>query len=300
MDNELTYSRWRVWLLASRPKTLAGAAVPVVMGLSMAWADSRCLLLVPAVLCLLFAFIMQIDANFVNDYFDYLKGTDDADRLGPKRACAQGWISPSAMRRGIAVTTVCACLTGLPLVLYGGWWLVAVGVACVLFCFLYTTHLSYRGLGDVLVLLFFGLVPVSLTYYLQTGSVTRNVVIMSLACGMVIDTLLVVNNYRDREGDRRAGKLTLTVLMGPRLTEHFYLLLGLLACLMPIPYIFSRQWFTFFLPFLYLVIHVRTCRSMKRIGSGRQLNVILGQTARNIAFYGLLFTVGRLLDTFLY
>ncbi len=294
--NSKSSNRKLAWLLASRPKTLSGAAVPVVMALAMAWADSGRLHVVPALLCLMFAFVMQIDANFVNDYFDFLKGTDRADRLGPQRACAQGWIAPSAMRRGIALTTVCACLVGLPLIYYGGWWLIAVGAACVVFCFLYTTHLSYRGLGDVLVLLFFGLVPLCLTYYLQTGTLTRNVVYVSLACGMVIDTLLVVNNHRDREGDRRAGKLTLAVLMGPRPTELFYFALGLMACHMGLPYFFTHQWFTFFLPFVYLAIHARTYRSMKRIGSGRQLNAILGQTARNIALYGLFFSIGRLLD----
>ena len=170
------------WFLAARPKTLTGAAVPVMIGTSMAMADNAgCIDVVPAVLCFLFAFIMQIDANFVNDYFDCLKGNDDETRLGPKRACAQGWISVCAMRKGIVFTTVLACIAGLPLVFYGGWTMIGVGALCVLFCFLYTTSLSYLGLGDLLVLVFFGIVPVSLTYFLEISS-TLKISITSLRC----------------------------------------------------------------------------------------------------------------------
>ena len=296
------------WFLASRPKTLAGAAVPVVIGLSSAWADAGRLLIVPAVLCLLFAFVMQIDANLVNDYFDYLKGTDDENRLGPKRACAQGWITPKAMRRGIAVTTFVACLAGLPLVHYGGWWLVAVGVACVVFCFLYTTHLSYYGFGDVLVLLFFGLVPVCLTYYVQTGTVTTTVILQSLACGMVVDTLLVVNNYRDYEGDRRSGKRTLVVLIGRSAAEWLYLALGLVATLITVFTLHSPLFtfhFSLFTPLIYLILHVSTWWRMKHVSHDvcthreeyvRAFNRILGETARNIALYGLLVAASQLLS----
>ena len=155
------------WLLAARPKTLAGAAVPVMIAVALAlkttgWSHFR---LIPAVLCFLFAFLMQIDSNFINDYFDFIKGTDDTEkRLGPRRACAQGWVKPQSMRYAIALTTIAACVAGLPLIFYGGVEMILVGAVCVVFCFLYTTYLSYVGLGDVLVLVFFGLVPVCITY----------------------------------------------------------------------------------------------------------------------------------------
>lgn len=290
-----------VWLLAARPKTLTGAAVPVIMALSLAFADSSAAApfrVVPAVLCLLFAFVMQIDANFINDYFDYRKGTDDEHRLGPRRACAQGWISSKAMVRAIAVATVVACLIGLPLVIYGGWAMVAVGAFCVVFCFLYTTHLSYLGLGDVLVLLFFGVVPVCATYYIQMNTVTKDVFLSSLACGMVIDTLLIVNNYRDRDNDRRAGKMTLVVRIGAWWTEWLYICLGLFACHMGLVFFFTGRYFTFFLPFIYLSLHARTWRKMKRISHGKALNLILAENARNMLIYGLLFSAGVIIDHF--
>lgn len=303
------------WLLAARPKTLAGAAVPVMMGLTLAWAylyrlnqqacgvdamgtsvETGTLSWVPAILCVLFAFIMQIDANFINDYFDWKKGTDDEHRLGPRRACAQGWVTPKAMRCAIAVTTLIACVVGFPLVFYGGYDLIWVGVACVVFCFLYTLLLSYIGLGDLLVLVFFGLVPVCVTFYIQTHTLTKDVILSSLACGMVIDTLLVVNNYRDRDNDRRVGKRTLVVIIGERATEILYFALGLMAFHMGLTFFFQGQYFTFFLPVIYLMLHARTYRKMKAIKRGKALNGILADNARNMFIYGVLFSVGVVLD----
>ena len=146
----------KAWLLAARPKTLAGAATPVLLGCALAYADS-CFQMTPALLCFLFAFLMQIDANFINDYFDYLKGSDREDRLGPERACAQGWITLNAMRKGIALTTATACLAGLCLLAYGGIEMIPVGMLCILFAFLYTAGpypLAYHGWGDILVIVF--------------------------------------------------------------------------------------------------------------------------------------------------
>ncbi|MBP3757521.1 MAG: 1,4-dihydroxy-2-naphthoate octaprenyltransferase [Prevotella sp.] len=300
---EIRVNSPRAWMLAARPKTLTGAAVPVMMALSLAWVDCS-LQGIPfnwlaAVLCLLFAFVMQIDANFVNDYFDFKKGTDDESRLGPRRACAQGWVTMGAMRRAIALTTLVACLIGLPLAFVGGFSMVLVGLFCVVFCILYTTHLSYLGLGDLLVLVFFGLVPVCCTYYLQTHTVTKEVVESAIACGMVIDTLLIVNNYRDRDTDRVKGKRTLVLLIGERASEILFFALGLLAFHMGLVFFFTGRYFTFFLPTIYLMLHARTYRKMKRIKHGKALNLILGENARNMFIYGLLFSAGVLIDYYL-
>ncbi len=297
MEEEVRLNSPRAWLLAARPKTLSGAAVPVMVALSMAWCDlsGTGFKVLPAILCLLFAFIMQIDANLVNDYFDFRKGTDDEQRLGPKRACAQGWVTLSAMRKAIALTTAAACAVGIPLVLYGGWWMVAIGVLCVVFCFLYTTHLSYLGLGDLLVLLFFGIVPVGATYFLQTGKMTLEVFTASVACGLVIDTLLVVNNYRDRDNDRRTGKNTLVVRIGARATERLFPALGITACLLGLVYWAYGHFWAFLLPVVYLSLHLVTSERMKTIGKGFGLNKILGENARNMFIYGILLSIGFLL-----
>ena len=293
--NNVKVNSARAWLLATRPKTLTGAAVPVMIALALAYADQGRLHIVPALLCLLFAFVMQIDANLINDYFDYRKGTDDEQRLGPLRACAQGWVTLPAMKKAIFITTVIACAIGLPLIWYGGWGMVVVGVLCVLFCFLYTTHLSYIGMGDVLVLVFFGLVPVCATYYLQTEHLTVECVLASVACGLVIDTLLVVNNYRDRDNDRRTGKNTLVTRIGAHASEKLYLGLGVVACLIGVVFVINGHWLAFILPFAYLALHTVCYTRMKEINHGRQLNVILGDNARNMLIYGILLSLGLIL-----
>lgn len=289
------------WVLAARPKTLTGAAVPVMIGLSLAWKDAAAYIGHPfswtaAVLCLLFAFIMQIDANFINDFVDYAKGTDDREtRLGPERACTQGWVSIEAMKHAIAITTTLACLVGLPLVLYGGLEMILIGMLCVVFCFLYTTHLSYIGMGDVLVLVFFGIVPVSMTYYVQLHTTSVEVLTASLACGIVIDALLLVNNFRDRDTDKRAGKNTLVVRIGEKATLELYVGVGIVACLMGLVFGINGHWWATVLPLIYLALHVFTFLKMKSIWEGRELNKCLGETARNIFMYGLLVSVGLLI-----
>ena len=294
-EEKIIKNSWKAWLLAARPKTLTGAAVPVMIGLSLAWTHVDEYQWLPAILCLLFAFIMQIDANFVNDYFDFLKGNDDETRLGPKRACAMGWVDAKVMRRAIIFVTVLACVVGLPLVLYGGLEMVLIGALCVLFCFLYTTHLSYVGMGDVLVLVFFGIVPVCIPYYILTHSMNVEVVVASLACGLVIDTLLMINNYRDIENDERAGKKTLAVKLGKECSRMMYLLLGIMACLLGVVYLLNGHLWAFILPVGYLALHVMTYRHMVRIDHGRALNGVLGETARNMFVYGLLVSVGILI-----
>jgi 1,4-dihydroxy-2-naphthoate octaprenyltransferase len=291
----------KAWLLAARPKTLTGAAVPVMIGLSLAFVDSRnfgddVFSWLAAALCMLFAFIMQIDANFVNDFFDYARGNDDsATRLGPLRACTQGWVSIEAMKQAIASTTVVACLVGLPLVWYGGLEMIAVGLLCVVFCFLYTTHLSYLGLGDVLVLVFFGIVPVCCSYYVQLHVVTAEVFLASIACGLVIDALLIVNNFRDRDNDRLAGKNTIIVRLGPKAGLQLYVGVGVAAIILGGTFWMNGHILASLLPLLYLVLHLFTYLKMKRIYQGKALNLILGETARNIFIYGVLVSVGLLL-----
>ena len=291
----------KAWLLAARPKTLSGAAVPVMIGLALAYTDAKqydgevfswC----AALLCLFFSFAMQIDANFINDFYDFAKGTDDAEtRLGPRRACAQGWVTLDAMKKAIAITTCIACLIGLPLVLYGGLEMILIGFLCVVFAFLYTTFFSYMGLGDILVLVFFGLIPVSCTYYVQLHAVTSQVLLASLACGLVIDALLLINNFRDRDNDRLAGKNTIIVRLGAEAGLQLYLGVGIGAIILGGVFWMNGHILAFFLPLIYLILHVLTYVKMKRIYQGKALNLILGDAARNIFIYGLLVSLGILL-----
>lgn len=292
----------RAWGLAARPKTLSGAAVPVMIGI--AWAikiggiDN--FQIIPAILCLLFAFLMQIDSNLINDYFDFIKGADNKEtRLGPKRACTEGWITPIVMKRGIILVSILAGLSGLPLIYYGGWTMVIVGIVCLVFAFLYTTYFSYLGLGDILVLIFFGLIPVTFTTFVilpeQFQVFHCNIILSGLACGFVIDTLLVVNNYRDREQDILAGKKTLAVRLGASKTEALYQWLGFMAYIIMfnIVGLGDKGFFhKFLIPIIiyapYYVLHLRTLHAMRAIHQGKQLNSILALTARNIFIYGII------------
>lgn len=301
---EIKKNSFRAWLLASRPKTLTGAAVPVMTGTAFALTDSHFnIRIMPTILCFLFAFVMQIDANFVNDYFDFIKGNDDNTRLGPERACAKGWIEAKVMKRALVYTTLIGCLIGLPLVYWGGLTMILIGLLCVVFCFLYTTYLSYRGMGDLLVLVFFGIVPVCLTYYLAMPTdmpkFTWEVFVSSLMCGMVIDTLLIVNNYRDIDNDRCVGKNTLVVKLGAELSRWLYLMIGIIACTSGIIFIIRGYYLPFALPLIYLILHVRTYKRMVEIDKGKELNLILGETARNIFIYGLLLSAGIILSYFI-
>ncbi|MBO6190571.1 MAG: 1,4-dihydroxy-2-naphthoate octaprenyltransferase [Alloprevotella sp.] len=302
----------KYWFLAARPKTLSAAVAPVVVATALCWRDGAVRWSV-AVWCALFAALMQIAANFINDLIDFQRGTDGEERLGPERACAQGWISPAAMRRGIVLCLLLAAAAGMAMLYASNVWvevdaecsftvhwerviaLFAVGLACIVFAFLYTTLLSYCGLGDLLVWLFFGFVPVLGTYYVQTATLTPEAWLLGAAVGLVTDTLLVLNNYRDRDTDRRSGKRTLVALLGARFGSGFYLVQGIagylcaaaLAC-------YGSPWCAL-LPIIYIGMHMKTWRDMVHINHGRALNRILGKTARNILVFGLLVALSLLL-----
>ena len=301
MKNEkIVQNSIKAWVLAARPKTLAAAAVPIVLASSLALtADAGLFHWTACCLCFLFAFVMQIDANFVNDYFDFRRGNDDETRLGPKRACAEGWVSGRAMIWAIIITTTMACIIGLPLIAYGGMEMILVGIACILFCFLYTTTFSYIAMGDILVLLFFGIVPVCCTYYVELAGtgipLPGKTLWMSVACGLFIDTLLIINNYRDYDNDKKAGKRTLAVIIGKKAMSVVYLMI------VPASLTIGIVCLDFSLPsiavtIIILAFHLPTWKKMVTIGQGRALNKILGMTARNILLYGILTSISIILS----
>lgn len=287
---------FKAWMLAARPKTLTGAAIPVMTGCSLAAMYGH-FKIVPAVLCFLFAFLMQIDANFVNDLYDFLKGSDRKDRLGPERACSQGWISQKNMMYGIIITTILAGISGLSLLFFCGWEIIPIGIACIVFAFLYTAGpypLAYHGFGDILVLLFFGFIPVGCTYYIMAHDWNLSVIMASLACGLVIDTLLMINNFRDREQDALSGKKTIVVRLGSRAGLMLYFLLGMAACWCCFYFIGRGKLWAGVLPQIYLFPHILTTIKMARIHKGRELNIILGETSRNMLLFGVLLCAGLL------
>ena len=290
----------KAWLLATRPKTLTGAMIPVILGSALAYHDGA---IKPwlVLCCVFFAGFMQIAANMINDLYDYQKGTDREDRLGPERACAQGWITPEAMRKGIVVVVGLASLAGLAALWlcwnelpYYGVELLLTGIACIVFSFLYTYGLSYLGLGDVLVLLFFGLVPVCGTYYIQAHQITTPAMLLGTISGISIDALLVINNYRDRDQDRISGKRTIIVLGGEKFGRYLYLSIGLIAAALSIllGYLIEGKMLFFQIAvYAYLILHISAWIQMNKIRSGKALNHILGLTSRNMFLFALLLAI---------
>lgn len=277
------------WIEAARPKTLAASVSPVVVGCAVAYRDG---VWRPgaAVLCLLVALLAQIASNFANDYFDFKKGADKEDRLGPERAVASGWITPAAMLRATFITLGLACLCGCGLLFYAGWELIPVGVAIALGVLAYSAGpypLAYNGWGDVCVLLFYGIIPVCFTYYVQALSFSLLSFLLSVAVGLLSVNILIVNNYRDYEQDKAAAKRTTVVLFGRSFGQVAYLLNGVLALLLTLPLLIDRYWWTDLAFGGFCVLFAATWLEMKR-GEGQALNKTLGHTARNVFIFSLL------------
>jgi 1,4-dihydroxy-2-naphthoate octaprenyltransferase len=207
---------WRVWVEATRPRTLPAAVAPVVVGTALA-VRAEAVQWGAAAACLGFALLIQIGTNFANDYYDFVKGADTAERVGPRRAVASGLIAPGTMRAAMAAVFAAAFALGLTLLAYGGWPLLIIGVASIVCGVAYTGGpypLAYHGLGDVFVFIFFGLVAVGATAYVQTGELGAAVWVAGASVGALAANILVANNYRDVETDAKAGKRTLLVRWG--------------------------------------------------------------------------------------
>ena len=286
---EVRQNSVRAWLLAARPKTLAAAIAPVAVGCALAYYFNA-FQWVPALCCLLFAVAMQIAANLINDLYDFLKGSDGEDRLGPPRATAQGWITPDRMKIGILVVVAMGCLFGSVLMLYVGWWLVAVGIFCVLFAYFYTSGpfpLAYNGLGDVAVVAFFGLVAVGFTAYVQILSWPVALTLAGIATGLAVNVLLVLNNYRDVENDAKSGKRTVVVLLGKKFGLYLYLCSGLAAVLLAgvSCYWLGLKPYAFLWMVPYLLLHFLTWGKIRRIDQPIMLNALIGETSRNMLVF---------------
>jgi len=285
----------KAWILATRPKTLAASSVPVIVATALA-AHFGQFNLIPASLCLAFALLAQIASNFCNDYFDFIKGSDDEDRLGPERAVASGWIDPGKLLYGMFGVIVIACALGLGLVYYGGWEMILVGVICVVSLVAYTAGpwpLAYHGLGDLFVLVFFGFVAAVFTFYLQTQTFHYLAFITGAVIGLGAVNILIINNLRDINTDIKSNKRTTIVIFGKAFGKWGYLLNGIIVCLLCLFFIDESVWAAF-LPFLYLIPHYKTWKTMVAIDHGKELNVLIGKTSRNLLILGSLLSIGLL------
>ncbi|MBR6757787.1 MAG: 1,4-dihydroxy-2-naphthoate polyprenyltransferase [Bacteroidaceae bacterium] len=290
----------QAWIDATRPRTLPASAAPVIAATAYACYDGV-VVWSAALLCLTFALLAQIASNMGNDYFDYKKGGDTPHRVGPQRAVVSGLISPRAMLIATLCVLAAACCVGLGLVYYGGWQLIPVGIIIALFAMAYSAGpypLSRYGLGDVTVFIFFGLIAVNFTYYVQSGVFTLPVFLASVAQGLLSINILLVNNYRDMEEDAACNKRTTVVLFGRRFASTWYLLNGFIAIMCTWHVWILQPHVLLLLPLIYIVMHIATYRALLH-KQGKELNPLLGRTSLNLLIFTLLLVVAMSLNILL-
>jgi 1,4-dihydroxy-2-naphthoate octaprenyltransferase len=289
----VTPGRLQAWFLACRPKTLSVSLSPVLVGTAIAWHDAGRVLWAPLLAAIIAAALIQIGTNLFNDVGDFLRGTDTPDRLGPKRATAEGWLSVGLVRTGAWLAFAFAFLAGIYLVWHGGWPIVVIGLASLAAGWAYTggpAPIAYRPLGELFVWIFFGLVAVGGSYYLQTLHITPLALIAAALVGLHAAAVITVNNFRDLDGDARNGKNTLAVLLGRPWTRHIYRAemlapYPLLALLAP-----QLGW-SAALPLLSLPLALKLIHRFQHEPPGPAFNNILAATAGLQLVFALLLTL---------
>jgi len=288
-------SRGQAWVMASRPKTLTAAIAPVLTGMGLA-AFHGVLSWLPGLAAMLGAVLIQIGTNLANDYYDFIRGGDTDERVGPVRVTHAGILPPETVRRGMVIVLTAAMLVGVYLVYVAGWPIVWIGLASVACAVLYTGGpfpLAYHGLGDVFVFVFFGLIAVGGTYYVQALTWPPDAVLAGIGLGALSTAILVVNNLRDIETDTRAGKRTLAVRLGATGTKAQYILMLVTAGVVPVVGVMRYGWPLAALAALCVApLCIRPLRTVLSFEDPRELLPALGGTARVVVLYGALLAIG--------
>lgn len=290
----MNQTKLKIWIDACRPKTLTAAIAPVMIGSSMALSVNSFHLL-SALVALIGSILIQIGTNFANDYYDFKKGADTEERLGPTRATQAGLIEPPIMKRAFIYTFLLAGLLGLYLVYRGGWLILIFGILSILSGFLYTggpKPLGYLGLGDVFVLFFFGVVAVSGTYYVQVRELNIEVILAGLSPGLIAMAILAVNNLRDISTDKKAGKKTLAVRFGANFVKLEFVMSILLANFITIYLVYRTQahWYSL-AACISILFSFPLMRKVMTL-HGSELNPVLGNTGKILLMFSILFSLG--------
>ncbi|MEE8404489.1 MAG: 1,4-dihydroxy-2-naphthoate polyprenyltransferase [candidate division Zixibacteria bacterium] len=292
------YSKSKIWLLAIRPKTLWAAVAPVIIGTAMAYEAGGFQLLAGAA-ALFGGTLIQIGTNLANDYFDFKKGADYQRELGPTRVTQAGLVSPTEIKTAMVLAFALAFLAGIYLVYLGGWPIVAIGILSITFGVLYTATklaLGYSGLADFFVLVFFGPVATGGTYYVQTLEISSAVILAGLAPGLFSVAILTVNNLRDIETDKNAGKKTLAVRFGPTFAKAEYIVAIVTATLVPLGlWLMTEEHYRATIAVAVILLALRPIRKVLSNKDGTELNSVLTQTAQILLLYIILFSIGWLL-----
>ncbi len=288
----------KIWIECMRLRTLPVSLSGVVIACALAWWAHR-FAAVPTMLCLAFALLAQVASNFANEYYDFKHGADKVGRVGPRRGVTEGDIRPRTLLIATFSTLAAAGIVGCCLIPYGGWWLLPVGVLIGVGALAYSTGpypLSYHGLGELAVFFFFGVIPVTLTYYVQALRFDPLVLLASMSTGLLGVNVLIVNNYRDVDDDREAGKRTSVVIFGREPAAAAYLINGYVAmCLLTPLWVraalgLAVPVWTLLAPVIYLSLHTVSWWQLRH-RDGSALNPLLGSTARNMLIFTLLLSV---------
>lgn len=285
----------KAWIYAARPKTLVAAIIPVISSILII-PNTECVKFDILCFTLIAAIIIQITTNYINDLYDYIKGADNNRRLGPERMVQSGKLNPKIIKKIIIILIILGILCGIPLAIEGGWPIVIIGLSSFLFGYLYTAGpypLAYHGLGDVFVFIYFGLIAVGGSYYLQTGNINNNALLLGSSIGCMNVMLLIINNIRDFDSDTIANKNTLIVVLGKNfgrfemIIMHFlaYLCIYLLSLQLNNLNIFYCLLFAF--PLSISIIYDTIYKK------GRALNITLGKISTFLILYYLLFNIGK-------
>lgn len=282
----------RKWIEAMRLRTLPVSLAGVICGCGCALLQGS-FNAVTALLCVLFAALAQVASNFGNEYYDYRNGIDKKGREGFRRGVTEGEISPRAMKRATYATLSAAAVVGCLMLFYGPWWFVLVGITIMLFALGYSAGpypLSHHGMGDVAVIIFFGIVPVTFTCYLQTGSFNNLYITLptSLAVGLLAANVLVVNNYRDMDDDKAVNKRTTVVIFGRKVMCWCYMLAGVAAMAAMTPVWIELRLWSLPIVLVYIVLHLKNWQYLKK-AQGAALNPLLGKTAMTLLIFSLMF-----------
>ena len=283
-----------VWLLAARPKTLPVAIAPILVGSAMAWANDGFSLsaMLVAMAC---ALLITIGTNFCNDYADFARGADTANRKGPTRVTQAGLISPEQIRMATFVVFTLATILGMYLVYRAGWIILLIGLVSIAAGILYTAGpwpFGYKGLGDLFVLVFFGPVAVGGTYYVQALEIAPHVIIVGAAPGLLATAVLLVNNIRDIEEDRRAGKMTTVVRFGRKFGIGMWVACVVIAALLPLEFVrFTGEHIWSGLTALILIPAIGILHGLVTIKDAARLNPLLGQTALLLLAHSVIFAL---------
>ena len=285
------------WIEAMRLRTLPVSLAGVICGTACALLQGSFNAIV-ALLCVLFAGLAQIASNFGNEYYDYKNGIDRKGREGFRRGVTEGEITPIAMKRATYATLLLAAIIGCTMLFFGSWWLIFVGAAVALFALGYSAGpypLSHHGLGDVAVIIFFGIVPVTFTCYLQAGKFDNTGITLStaFAVGLLAANVLIVNNYRDAEDDKAVKKNTTVVIFGRKTMAWCYLLAGLVAMVAMVPVWRVLQLWSLPIVLVYTALHLKNWLYLKKV-QGAALNPLLGKTAVTLLVFSLMLIVAAI------